>query len=307
MKHIILSWKNHARLQIATMIVLIASFSVISGVVVLTKNLSSILTLWGESLQMSVYISENAKPENISMVEKYLKENTKIDKLKYVQKEEALMQFRDQMASYAPDLLNDNDLLRFIPESFQFSVSKKVPVEDQLGVMKDLAVALKVQEGVEEVSYGQDWIKSYSSLTSGIQWVGILFMIIVFASAGFVMSNSIHSSINQRRTEIEILELVGATTRSIREPFIYEGAFLGGFSCVLAILLSYGLFLSIKTELKEQIAFLQLTNHIHYFNVANAIGLFLFAVCLGAVASWLCVRQINTGWAAGHRSHGAKS
>jgi cell division transport system permease protein len=302
MNHIFASWKNHTRLQVATTVVLIASFCVISGVMVLTHNLSNILTLWGESLQMSVYLSEEANTENISAVEKYLKENTNVDKLKYVKKEEALSQFRDQMASYAPDLLNDDDLLRFIPASFQFSLSKKVAVEDQLNAMKDLAVALKVQQGVEEVSYGQDWIKSYSSLTSGIKWVGFIFMIIVFISAGFVMSNSIHTSINQRRSEIEVLELVGATTKYIREPYILEGAFLGGLSCLLAITLSYGLFHSIKNELKEQIAFLQLTSHIHFFNFISVVGLLTFAIALGALSSWLCVRRINTGWAASYKS-----
>lgn len=298
MNHLSAMWKHHARLQLATIIVLVASFAVIAGVMTVTYNLSNILTLWGESLQMSVYISEEATTDNTSALEKYLNENTRVDKIKYVKKEQALNEFREQMASYAPDLLNDNDLLKFIPSSFQFSINKNVPVQDHLDVMKDLAVALKVQPGVEEVSYGQDWIKSYSVLTSGLQWAGGLFMIIIFISAGFVMSNSIHTSINQRRNEIEVLELIGATTKHIRNPFIIEGAAISGFSCLLSLSLTAALFASIKNELKDQIAFLQLTNHIHFINWTNIFALVIFSVILGTVASWLCVRQINTGWAA---------
>lgn len=306
MKHIISSWKHHARLQIATLIVLVSSFCVISGMLTVSYNLSKILTLWGESLQMSVYLSEDSSNENQSSLEKYLSENTNIEKVKFVQKEEALSQFREQMASYAPDLLNDNDLLRFIPASFQLSVSKNVPASDQLSVMQDLAVSLKVQPGVEEVSYGQDWIKSYSALTAGLNWASGLFMIIVFVSAGFVMSNSIHSSIQQRRTEIEVLELIGATSKHIRTPYIVEGAFLGGLSCILALSFSYGVFSSVRNGLKDQISFLQLTNQVQFINPWMIFGIFLFAVGLGTAASWLCVRRINTGWAASYKI-GAKS
>ena len=301
MTHIFESFRHHARLQLATLLVLTASFCVISGVLTVTTNLQRILTLWGESLQMSVYLQDSATIEHTTALEKYLHENTNVDKLKFVKKEDALTQFREQMASYAPDLLKDNDLLRFIPASYQFSVSKNVPPQEQLATMQDLAVALRVQPGVEEVNYGQDWIKSYSALMTGMQWTGTIFMLIIFVSAGFVMSNSIHSSIQQRRNEVEVFELIGATAKYIRTPFLWEGAFLGGMSCLVALGLSYGLFASLKNYLKDQISFFQLTQHIQYLDFVLVLGLFCFAVFLGTASAWLCVRRINTGWAASHR------
>jgi cell division transport system permease protein len=274
---------------------------VIGGVMIFTSNMQRILTLWGESQQMSVYLSDPTTTENISSLEKYFSENTNIDNLKFVKKEDALIQFREQMASYAPDLLQDSDLLKFIPASYQFSINKKVPAQDQLSIMQDIAVALKVQPGVEEVNYGQEWIKSYSTLTTGLQWAGAIFMLIIFVSAGFVMSNSVHSSIQQRRHEIEVYELIGATAKHIRTPFLWEGAFLGGLSCVLALGLSYGIFESLKDFLKNQISFLQITQHLQFINANTIVGLVTFAIFLGGFSAWLCLRRINTGWAASQR------
>ncbi|GIL18834.1 MAG: cell division protein FtsX [Oligoflexia bacterium] len=296
--HVIKTWKHHASLQLATLVVLIAGFTVITGVLTVSNNLYRILTLWGESMQMSVYLSETATIENTSAIEKFLGDSGKVDKVRLVTKDEALNQFRDQMASYAPDILKDKDLLRFIPASFQFGLNKNISIQDQLKVMQEITASVSGMAGVEEVSYGQDWVKSYGAIVNTLAWMGAAFVLVILLSAAFVMSNSIHSSIEQRREEIEVLELIGATRAHIRLPYIFEGALLGGTSSVLALGFSYGLFSATKNYLSGQIAFLQLAGHIEFIQPGFILMVVGFAIGIGALASYLCVRRINDGWAA---------
>ncbi len=296
--HVSKSWHHHLPLQLATMIVLIASFVVVSGVITMSYNLNRVLTLWGESMQVSVYFNENSTEQNISYVKKFLDENQKVEKPKYVTKEAALSVFKEQMASYAPDLLSDKDLVKFIPSSFQFGLKKHINPEEQLETMQTLAASLKVMGGVEDVSYGQEWVKSYSTLTRVLSWGGEFFIVIIAISAAFVMANSIHSSIAQRRGEIEVLELVGATANYIRIPFVCEGALMGGVASSLALALSYGVFSSLKNYLHNQIAFLQLSSQIQFIGMDILLAVIIFGVIAGALSSWICVRHINDGWAA---------
>ncbi len=298
--HIGKSWRHHLSLQMATLVVLVASFVVISGVINISYNLQRILTLWGESMQVSVYFNESATEQNISAVQKFLDEDQQVEKPKYVTKEAALGVFKEQMASYAPDLLNDKDLAKFVPSSVQFGLNKTVGASEQLGVMKSLSDTLKVMAGVEDVSFGQEWVKSYSTVTRVLTWGGGIFILIISISAAFVMANSIHSSIAQRRTEIEVLELVGATRNYIRTPFVWEGALLGGGSSLLALLLSFGGFTALKDYLHAQIAFLQLSSQIQFIGPGIIFGVMTFGVLAGALSSWICVRNINDGWAATH-------
>ncbi|MGZ5280619.1 MAG: cell division protein FtsX, partial [Pseudobdellovibrionaceae bacterium] len=188
-------------LRFSTILILSASFSVISGVLLMRENLQRVLTLWGESLQMTVYLSDNVTPEITADIATTLKSNDRLDKIEYVSNETALQQFREQMASYAPDLLNDNELLKAIPSSFQFSLNSKVLAQNQLIEMQDIASRLKLQAGVDEVSYGQEWVKSYSQIASAINWSGFVFAFVIIGCAVFVISNCIRSSIHQRREE----------------------------------------------------------------------------------------------------------
>jgi cell division transport system permease protein len=300
-KHIKSSWQHHFSLQFATMIVLVASFTVITGVLSISTNLNRILTLWGESMQMSVYLDENAEGDSIAEIKNFLESSGKTDTIKFVNQEQALNDFREQMSSYAPDLLSDKDLLKFIPASFQFALNKSISSLDQLSVMQSLSDKLKEFSAVEDVSYGQEWVKSYAALTKTLNGVGGLFILIIFASAAFVMANSIQSSIEQRRNEVEVLELIGATKSHIRWPFIWEALFLSAASSLTALGLAYGLFYGIREFLQNQLSFLQVAKHLNFIDPSIAVGLILLAMALGATSSWLCVKKINSGWSAARR------
>lgn len=289
-------------LRFSTILILTASFSVISGVLLVRENLQRVLTLWGESLQMTVYLSENATPESTQEIATNLKNNDRLDKVQYVSNDEALKQFREQMASYAPDLLNDSELLKAIPSSFQFSLSSKIQPENQLTEMQSIANQLKLQPAVDEVSYGQEWVKSYSQIATAINWSGYVFAFVIIGCAVFVISNCIRSSIHQRREEIEVLELIGATPSYIRRPFLIEGLALCAASSVFGLLTAFGLFSVAQNNLQSQISFLQLSQHVQFLRIETVMSILICSLMLGWGATTMCLRSLNDGWAASRRS-----
>jgi cell division transport system permease protein len=296
--HISKSWNHHFKLHLATLIVLIASFTVVAGVLTLNHNLLRILTLWGESMQVSVYLDENVNDKQILALQEFLKGQEKVTDAKLIDKDQALDLFREQMASYAPDILSDKDLRKFIPASLQFGINKAVAAQNQLEVMQELAASLKAMSGVEDVSYGQDWVRSYSAVTQTIQWAGHFFVLIILTAAAFVTANSIHNSISQRRNEVEVLELIGATSNYIRLPFLVEGSLLGSFAGILAVGFCAGLFAATKDYFHGQLAFLQLSSQISFIPFQTCLLIIIFGSGLGFLTSWLCLRNINDGWAA---------
>jgi cell division transport system permease protein len=289
-------------LRLSTFMILTASFSVISGVLLVGENLQRVLTLWGESMQMTVYLSENISSEATQQIETTLKENENLDKVQFVSNEKALSQFREQMASYAPDLLSDNEVLKSIPASFQFSLSSRVSPEDQLPTMQEVATRLKTQPGIDEVSYGQDWVKNYAQIVGAVRWTGAIFAFVIISSAIFVISNCIRSAVHQRREEIEVLELIGATSRYIRKPFLLEGLLLCSGSAFMGILIALGLYSASMTAMKSQISFLQLSQQIQFLRPQSILALILGSLAVGWMATVVCLRSLNDGWAASQRN-----
>lgn len=298
MKSIFISWKRQFTLQLATAVVLIACFTVVGGVLTASFNLDKILTLWGESMQMSAYLDEGVTSNQMSAIENFFKNNNTIEKVEFISKEKATETMRRQMAGYAADILNDADLVKELPASFKIGLIKKIAPNDQLGAMQELASLLKALPGIEEVSFGQDWIKNYASITRVISWGGSFFIFIILLSAIFVIANSIRSSIEQRRAEIEVMELVGATAKDIRSPYIWEGAFLGAFTSTVAILICFAIFQIVKEYIINNLAFLQLATQVQFLSPDRIFVMMLFGTLMGMLSAWFCIRNINSGWAA---------
>lgn len=205
------------------------------------------------------------------------------------------------MAAYAPDLLKDEELVEMIPASLQVKFKTEFQGPEQLQIMEQIQKDLKNEKGIDEISFGQDWVKKYTQITGFFRGlVGIL----GFALGGaalFVISNVIQTSIRQRRAEIEVLELLGATASMIRKPFLIEGATIGALAMVLSLGLNWGLLEFILTHFSVPLSLLKMRDTIHFLSLKQLSMFLLLGPLLGLLASYFCLRRINTGWAAARR------
>lgn len=292
------SARRHWALQFSTLVVVTACYLVVSLSVLLSQNLRKILTVWGEDLQMTVYLSEGTGEPAVTQLQAELEHRPHIGKVHYVSKESALTEFRSQMASYAPDVFSEKDVLSLIPASFQVSLSESLDPRDHLKTLESLADDLKQNKSVAEVSYGQDWVQKYSRFLHYFERICQALGMVILCAALFVLSNVIRASVQSRRQEIEVLELIGATPAMIRRPFIAEGALIGFVSSLAAVGLSYCLYKALVGVFENELQFLQLAQHFSYFALPWVVVAVLLGTLLGALGSYLCVRQINDGWAA---------
>ena len=133
------SFKKNWALQFSTLVVVTACYLVVTISVLLSQNLRKILTVWGEDLQMTVYLTDNSEAQDIESLKNKIESDKNIGKVKFVSKESALSDFRGQMASYAPDILNEKDLLSLIPASFQISLGESVAAMEHVKILESLA------------------------------------------------------------------------------------------------------------------------------------------------------------------------
>lgn len=289
--------KNLA-LKLSTLIIVTACFAVIGVSLCISQNFKNVLTMWGEDVQMTVYLASDISEEGRKGIEKFLTDSGKVSEVTLITQEKALSDFRTQLASYAPDISKDDELLRMIPSSFQVKLAENIPTPDKSAVMQNLAAQLKTQQGVDEVSYGQEWVEKYAALVSAVEISFQLVGFIIVLASIFVMSNAIRASVQSHRDEIVVLEMIGATSSMIRKPFLKEGAALGFMSSALAMILCYGLFALMKNLVVTRLSFLQLAEHLSFISPVLVGVMIISGTLMGALGSYLCVRKMNDGWSA---------
>lgn len=292
------SWVHHTGMQLATLSVLTATFTVVVFVFALSFNLKRILSSWGDTSQMTAYLKEDSSDESVRALKTKLESLTGVASVELIPAEVATESFKAQMASYAPDLLSDSDFSNPFPASLRVSLKRAVESEEDIARLEKLAKVIGAIPGVEDVSWGQGWVRNYSAVVSAINASGGVIMLILLCGSLFVIGNSIRASISARREEVAILELVGATSTMIRRPFVSEGFIMGTIAAVIAIVANAGLFYWQKLALSKTIALARVVPILSFMNPWLIIGFFFVGGFLGAIGAWLTVRKINDGWSA---------
>jgi len=288
-KNVTYTWKNHFVVQLATLSVLSATFTVILSLLSLSLNLNRILVSWGESVKITAYLKDDLKPDAISKIESALRQFGEIRDVQFVTKERAQKTFSEQMARYSPDLLEDPEFSNPFPANFQISLS------DRLAFLHIDEIAKKVSaiSGVEDVSYGQDWVGNYSSLVSAFSRSTWFIAFVLLIGSAFVVGNSIRTSVSFRKDEIELLDLVGATQEMIWIPFVIDGILMGLAANCVALLVGYGIYEWGVNLFNSNLAFLALSSQFYYFDFIWVISSLALGAVVGGLSSYVCVQRVG--------------
>lgn len=146
---------------------------------------------------------------------------------------------------YAEEMKKEDETFALIVDSW---TDKSNPLLDSYEIkvkdvtqIKSTADSLKKISKVSSVNYGEEYIESVITIFSVIEKICIGGVIALILVTAFLITNTIKLAIFSRKTEIEIMRLVGASNSAIKTPFIIEGSFIGLFGSILPIaLMSYG-------------------------------------------------------------------
>jgi len=109
----------------------------------------------------------------------------------------------------------------------------KVKARNQKDV-PSLAQQLAKVPGIDDVQYMDDALKRMQELNQGLGWVSLTITSLLSLTAIAVITTTIRLIVMARRREIEIMQLVGATTAWIYLPFILQGITFGVVGALIA-------------------------------------------------------------------------
>ena len=212
-----------------TLIVVAISIVLSANVDKMTKHVSS-------NISIVVFLDSKYDTNNKNEIEEKIKavENVNVDGIKFKSKKK-----------YAEEIKESDEMFSLIvgswkDDSIPLLASFEVPVID-INMIDDTAETIKKIDGVDTINYGEEYISTAIKIFDAMEKICIGGVIALILVTAFLISNTIKLAIFARKTEIEIMRLVGASNVSIRVPFLIEGSFIGFLgSIVPIILMAYG-------------------------------------------------------------------
>lgn len=297
-QHLFRAYSRHWSLQFASISVMMVVLVLMNFMFLGLSTFNKLVESWGRGMEMIVYVKEGASSKNLQDLRQQIEKSGDFEEIKYTSKPEATKKFLLALGPDSSELLKDPKWNSPIPASFELRLSDRIPVGERLSSMQGWSNQFKAFDFVEEVFYGQGWVENFSRFLASAQGLALGIWILSLSVGLLIVSNCIRLSFLQRREEIEVLELVGATTRFIRIPFMIEGLVLGIAASILSLLVSFGIHSVLLGWLAQKWNFWLALSEIVPMQPWYVIANIAAGISFGALGSWNCVRKLNTGWSA---------
>ncbi|NEO98147.1 MAG: ABC transporter permease [Symploca sp. SIO2E9] len=187
-------------------------------------QLEGMLSKIGTQLQVSVYLEPGAQLEMVMPVVKKLPQ---VSEIKTISKQEAWASLVEELElsnlEAATQQLEGNPLVDEL--KVKARKSQDVPI---------LAQQLSQVEGIDEVIYMDEAIQRLQEINQGLVWVSLSIITLLGMTSLAVITLTIRLIAIARRSEIEIMQLVGATSVWIYLPFILQGVMFGVIGAAIA-------------------------------------------------------------------------
>ncbi|HZJ18617.1 MAG TPA: permease-like cell division protein FtsX [Patescibacteria group bacterium] len=283
MRHVKNSWKNIRRSPyqaFAAIMIMTLTFLTISFFTFLLLGSSKIVNFFESKPQVTAFFKNEAKQADIDSLKAGLEASSKVASVKFVSKDEALSIYKEQNKN--DPLLLDLVTADILPSSLEISAEK---IED----LTSISESLKSSPLVSEVIFQKDVVATLTSWTSALRTIGIVLVVVLSLVSVFIMVTIIGIKISQRKEDIEIMKLIGATSWHIRWPFIYEGVFYGVAGAFIGWLFSSAVLLYSTPFLSSFLKGIPIFP-IPYLFFVILLGIeVLIAVILGAFSSFMAV------------------
>lgn len=225
---------SHGFMSFASIGITVACLIIMGTFTLVAVNANAMLEEMEAQNQILAFVDKSLSEAEAKALEQDLMAIPNVAGATFISNVEAAEAFRGRY--------EDDELFQGLPDD-NFRHRYAIDLVD-IGQMSQTKAALEAVEGIGpgNVSAYEDEAAGFITIRNVAGIVCVVLIAVLFVVSVFIMANTIKLTTFDRRDEIAIMKMVGATNGFIRWPFVYEGFLMGLFSAVIGFFLQWGLY-----------------------------------------------------------------
>ncbi len=256
-----------------------------TGLYLLLTNLQQLAGSWEGATTISLFLKMDISDHQAGQLARRLRERNGIDGIEVISRNAAMQEFRRLSGfSEALEALGDNPLppVLVVQPGLRFDDPENA---------RRLLEAMRSLPEVDIARLDMQWVKRFHAITE-IARRGVLVIATLLGMAVLlVIGNTIRLEIQNRRAEIEVTRLVGATNAFIRRPFLYSGLWYGLIGGTIAWALVSVAFWLLQHPVERLAALYHSGFGLTTMDVYTVLTLLGGSALLGLSGSWISVSR----------------
>jgi cell division transport system permease protein len=263
------------------------AFLTLGGFLLVSANLQSLVERWASSAELSVYLRDDVDEAVRMALVAELSAHAAVAGVEYVSKDEAIERFRRDFPELA-------DVAESADNPFPPSIEVRLRTDPaSSGAADAMATQLTEREGVVDVRYDRQWLSRLMAIIGSIRLAGVTAAAVLVLGAAFTVAAVVRLSLQSRREEVDIMQLVGAPFAFIRGPSIAEGTILGGIGALISLIVLWVIFVMTREQLTAALAEWGSVDALRFLAFSEASLLVASGLVVGALAGLMASRVVR--------------
>lgn len=221
----------HGFMSFAAVCVTVACLIIMGSFSLILYNLNATIQRYEKENQIVVLVEENYPSAEAKSVGSSINMIENVERSEYVSREQVLEEF------VAED--EDGVFVGLQADTFR---DRFIVTLDDVTLMEETAAELALVEGVADVNAHYDVTNGFITIQNVLNVASTAIITVLLVVSLFIISNTVKLAMYDRKEEIAIMRMVGATNGFIRFPFVVEGFILGIFAAAIAFFMEWGLY-----------------------------------------------------------------
>jgi cell division transport system permease protein len=273
------------RLHVLSVFSLAVAFVCLGATLLVVTNLRNVEERWAHAGRFSVYLADSSTSADVDALKSALAATPSVKAVRYLSSAQARSDFGGNESH------GKSDLLALPAEAFPSSLEVETAADISSEELRTMVGHLEKLSGVEDVETYEVWTERLAKFVHGGLAASGVLALVVLASVLAVVGSTIRLALQRRKTEVEVLKLVGATDGFIKGPFLLEGSAQGAVGAVAAVVLLAILFFIVRSRLDSALTVL-LGVEPTFLPWPVSVGMVVTGATLGAIAAALGLRKL---------------
>ena len=261
-------------------LVIAVTLALPASINLVVKNAMSVSSSWDNALDFSVFLAPSLSLDEAENLGRLIRQRADVESVEVISAEDALSDFKQQSGfGEALEQLPDNPLPHALvvrPSAGNTSASL-VLLQEEIDNLPE----------TDHVQVDTEWVRRFHAILDIVRQAIMIGAALLGIAIVVVVGNTIRLDIENRRDEIEVTKLIGASNAFVRRPFLWTGFWYGLFGGLMALaLVQYGLFM-LKGPVARLSGLYQSNLSIASLDPTEGTAVIGLGVLLGLFASWV--------------------
>lgn len=282
-------------LAIAAMAIMIITLTIILFSVIVNATFSNTVAQITDKIDVSLYLKDSVDQTQAQALVKQLKALPSVKQVTYLSKEQALTAYEQQNAGNQQLLQAITETDNPLPATIRIKPIDLNHITQIRSYIAQPKVAAMQSDPASDSGDRRAAIDKITHATNILRRVGVVAVLVFAVISVLIIFNTIQMAIFNRRDELQIMRLLGASTWFIRGPFVVESIVYGILSAIASILLINALFITASSSLQAtsfgllDISYSQSFFESHYWLLLGSQ--LLLGIFIGAASSVIATRR----------------